>query len=335
LGNSPDLLGLIDQYGADAARFGIMIASPAGNDILFDETALEQGRNFNNKIWNAMKLVKMWEVRQSDSIQSHPFAVDWFEHRLREVRLSVDDMMRQFKLSEALKTIYSLIWDDFCSWYLEWIKPDFEQPISKQIYQKTIRYFSELMQLLHPFMPFVTEEVFHQLTTRDTDLCILRQSACDAPNQSLLDQGRLLQQVISGIRDVRNKQQIKPKESIRLHIMSNNTDTYNQILPILAKQVKAESIAFTTSAIEPSFTTVIGKDTFYLASEQPINTEQQKVDLEKELNHLIGFLASVEKKLSNEKFMQNARPDVLALEQKKKADATAKIQIIRESLEKL
>jgi valyl-tRNA synthetase len=335
LGNSPDLLGLIDQYGADSARFGIMISSPAGNDILFDETALEQGRNFNNKIWNAMKLVKMWEARQSDSVQTHAFAIDWFEHRLREVRLSVDDMMRQFKLSEALKTIYSLIWDDFCSWYLEWIKPDFEQPISTQVYEKTIGYFSELMQLLHPFMPFVTEEIYHQLKSRETDLCVLRQSTCDVPSQSLLDQGRLLQQVISGIRDVRNKQQIKPKESIRLHIMSGNTDTYNQILPILAKQIKAETIEFTASAIEPSFTIVIGKDTFFLLSEQPINTEQQKADLEKELNHLIGFLASVDKKLSNEKFMQNAKPEVLALEQKKQADATAKIQIIRESLEKL
>jgi valyl-tRNA synthetase len=335
LGNSPDLLGLIDQYGADSARFGIMISSPAGNDILFDETALEQGRNFNNKIWNAMKLVKMWEARQSDSVQTHAFAIDWFEHRLREVRLSVDEMMCQFKLSEALKTIYSLIWDDFCSWYLEWIKPDFEQPISTQVYEKTIGYFSELMQLLHPFMPFVTEEIYHQLKSRETDLCVLRQSTCDVPSQSLLDQGRLLQQVISGIRDVRNKQQIKPKESIRLHIMSGNTDTYNQILPILAKQIKAETIEFTASAIEPSFTIVIGKDTFFLLSEQPINTEQQKADLEKELNHLIGFLASVDKKLSNEKFMQNAKPEVLALEQKKQADATAKIQIIRESLEKL
>jgi valyl-tRNA synthetase len=335
LGNSPDLLGLIDQYGADAARFGIMISSPAGNDILFDETALEQGRNFNNKIWNAMKLVKLWEARQSNEIDNNPFAVDWFEHRLREVRLTVDDMMRQFRLSEALKTIYSLIWDDFCSWYLEWIKPDFEQPISKSVYERTIEFFSDLMQLLHPFMPFVTEEVYHQLTLRKTDLCILQQTGCKSPDQTLLNQGNLLKNVISGIRDVRNKQQIKPKESIQLHIMSGNADIYQQILPILSKQIKADSLAFTDNAIDPSFTTVIGKDTFYIVSEQPINTEQQKADLEKELNHLIGFLAAVEKKLTNEKFVQNAKPEVLALEQKKQSDATAKIQIIRESLSKL
>jgi valyl-tRNA synthetase len=335
LGNSPDLLQLIDQYGADAARFGIMISSPAGNDILFDESSLEQGRNFNNKIWNAMKLVKLWETRQALADNPNHFATDWFENRLREVRLSVDDMMTQFRLSEALKTIYSLIWDDFCSWYLEWIKPDFEQPIDSVVYEKTIHYFSELMQLLHPFMPFVTEEIYHQLRSRNEDLCSLQQSALLQPETAILKQGDLLKQVISGIRDIRNKQQIKPKESIQLFIQSVQSSNYEGILTILGKQVKASSIAFTEQTIEPAFTTVIGKDTFFLVSEQPINTAQQKADLEKELNHLIGFLESVEKKLNNEKFRQNAKPEVLALEEKKQSDAKTKIQIIQESLSRL
>jgi valyl-tRNA synthetase len=335
LGNSPDLLQLIDQYGADAARFGIMISSPAGNDILFDESSLEQGRNFNNKIWNAMKLIKLWETRQAPANNPNHFATDWFENRLREVRLSVDDMMTQFRLSEALKTIYSLIWDDFCSWYLEWIKPDFEQPIDSAVYEKTIHYFSELMQLLHPFMPFVTEEIYHQLRSRNEDLCSLQQSELLQPETAILKQGDLLKQVISGIRDIRNKQQIKPKESIQLFIQSVQSSNYEGILTILGKQVKASSIAFTEQTIEPAFTTVIGKDTFFLVSEQPINTAQQKADLEKELNHLIGFLESVEKKLNNEKFRQNAKPEVLALEEKKQSDAKTKIQIIQESLSRL
>ncbi|HMS69291.1 MAG TPA: class I tRNA ligase family protein, partial [Saprospiraceae bacterium] len=165
LGNSPDLLQLIDKYGADAVRFGIMIASPAGNDLLFDESSLEQGRNFNNKLWNALKLVKMWEGRKAsgEQQQGNTFAIDWFRQRLDEAKTEVNGLMKQFRLSEALKTIYSLIWDDFCSWYLEWVKPGFEQPINEDDYNSTTGFFTELVQLLHPFMPFVTEEIYHLL----------------------------------------------------------------------------------------------------------------------------------------------------------------------------
>ncbi|MFY7901187.1 MAG: valine--tRNA ligase, partial [Chitinophagaceae bacterium] len=165
LGNSPDLLGLIDQYGADAVRFGILIASPAGNDLLFDESSLEQGRNFNNKLWNALKLVKMWEGRQqtTDATEKAAFAIEWFDNRLKQAQTEIDTLLSQFKLSEALKTMYSLIWDDFCSWYLEWVKPGFEQPIEASVYNKTIEFFDELLHLLHPFMPIVTEEIYHQL----------------------------------------------------------------------------------------------------------------------------------------------------------------------------
>jgi len=187
LGNSPDLLGLIDKYGADATRFGIMIASPAGNDLLFDESSLEQGRNFNNKLWNALKLVSMWEGRVADSnemtddrivfadnsqLTTNNFALVWFDNRLNEVKAEVDLLIKQFRLSEALKTIYSLIWDDFCSWYLEWVKPGFEQPIEAGVYKKTITFFTELMELLHPYMPFVTEEIYHLLVDRNDDLCV-------------------------------------------------------------------------------------------------------------------------------------------------------------------
>ena len=333
LGNSPDLLGLIDQYGADAARFGIMISSPAGNDILFDEAALEQGRNFNNKIWNALKLIKMWEGRQSSStLNENKFAIDWFENRLNEVSGEVNSMMQQFRLSEALKTIYSLIWDDFCSWYLEWIKPGFEQPIERSDYEKTIGFFSELMQLLHPFMPFVSEEIYHLLQEREDDLCVKQYTPKQQPEKRLLEVGTLLKATISGLRDVRNKQQLKPKEKIKLFIQTDELAIFNSIENILSKQLNTSEITYTKDSIPGSFTAVIGKDTFYVVTEQPIDISNQKTALEKELTHLKGFLQSVEKKLSNERFVQNANPEILALEQKKKSDALSKIKVIEDSL---
>ncbi|MBS1734634.1 MAG: valine--tRNA ligase [Bacteroidetes bacterium] len=333
LGNSPDLLGLIDKYGADAVRFGIMISSPAGNDLLFDESSLEQGRNFNNKMWNALKLVKMWEARQSPGTDTTAnFAVNWFESRLNEVRTEVDTLMKQFRLSEALKTIYSLIWDDFCSWYLEWIKPGFEQPIDPGVYNKTLDFFTDLVQLLHPFMPFVTEEIYQLLKPRQDDLCVKQFPPIGSSNADILSNAVLLKDVITGLRDVRNKQQLKPKETIELFIDSSNNATYSQIENILAKQVNAASISFTTAQVADAISCVIGKDKFYIKTERPVDSGQQRTDLEKELNHLKGFLQSVEKKLGNEKFVQNAKPEVLALEQKKKSDAETKIRIIEESL---
>ncbi len=347
LGNSPDLLGLIEQYGADATRFGIMIASPAGNDLLFDESSLEQGRNFNNKLWNALKLVKMWEGRVDDSIKNtddsnatavnshlstNNFALDWFQNRLHQVQAEVDGLMKQFRLSEALKTIYSLIWDDFCSWYLEWVKPGFEQPVEKAVYEKTIHFFTELMQLLHPYMPFVTEEIYHLLQERTDDLCTKQTGEFKNADAQILLQGNLLKEVITGIRDVRNKNQIKPKEQILLHIQTAATATYRSIENILAKQLNAKAIAFVEDKVANTISAVIGNDKFYIASEQPVNTGSQKEDLLKDLEHQKGFLLSVEKKLGNEKFVANAKPEVLALEQKKKADALSRIQAIEESL---
>ena len=341
LGNSPDLLELIDKYGADAVRFGIMISSPAGNDLLFDEGSLEQGRNFNNKMWNALKLVTGWKLRVENSVIPgseqliENFATTWFQNRLNEVRLEVDELMKQFRLSEALKTIYSLIWDDFCSWYLEWVKPGFEQPIDAAIYKKTIAFFTDLMQLLHPYTPFVTEEIYHLLEERNDDLCVKQFEKVMVTDLQILETANLLKEVITGIRDVRNKLQIKPKETIALHIQTELANVYEGIKDILAKQVNAKSILFTNEPVTGTITCVIGKDKFYIETEQPLNSGMQKDDLLKELTHLEGFLISVDKKLSNEKFVQNAKPEVLALEQKKKADAETKIKVIEESLSSL
>lgn len=338
LGNSPDLLGLIDQYGADAVRFGIMIASPAGNDLLFDESTLEQGRNFNNKLWNATKLLKMWEARQNNAgaiPEDAKFAMDWFEAKLNTTQIEVDEMLKTFRLSEALKTIYGLIWDDFCSWYLEWIKPGFEQPMHAGVYEKTVEFYDALLQLLHPFMPFITEEIHHTLKTQSEDLCVKLYTPNTSVNKEVLNAGALLQNVISTLRDARNKNQIKPKDAIELHIQTANNAPYQTIQNILAKQINASSIAYTTSTIASSIVVALEKDKFYIVANQAIDTASLKENLLKDLAHQQGFLQSVDKKLLNEKFVQNAKPEVLAIEQKKKADALARIQTIEESLAQL
>jgi valyl-tRNA synthetase len=334
LGNSPDLLELIDKYGADAVRFGIMISSPAGNDLLFDESSLEQGSFFNNKIWNALKLVKMWEARidNNNSGDNSTFAINWFESRLNEVKTEVDALMKQFRLSEALKTIYSLIWDDFCSWYLEWVKPGFEQPINANVYKKTIAFFTDLLQLLHPYMPFVTEEIYHLLEERNEDLCVKQFAPIGIIDNAILAKGNLLKDSITAVRDARNKAQLKPKETIELSIQSNEQSAYSDITELLSKQVNAKSFAFANDAVAQSINVVVGKDKFYLVTEAPLNTGHQKEELEKELEYQKGFLASVEKKLSNERFVQNAKPEVVEFERKKKADAEEKIKVIEESL---
>jgi len=336
LGNSPDLLELIDKYGADAVRFGIMISSPAGNDLLFDETSPEQGRNFNNKIWNALKLVKMWEGRvgNAQSATSN-FAIEWFENRLNEVKKEVEQLYKDFKLSEGLKTIYSLVWDDFCSWYLEWVKPGMDQPIDKEVYQKTVGFFTELMQLLHPYMPFITEEIYHLLAERTEDLCIKQFAPLQSLNTAVLQQGLLLKEVITGLRDARVKNQIKPKEPVKLFIQASNVQLYIGIETIISKQVNAEQISFVSNTVPNTIAVVIGKDKFYIESEKPVDTGAHKDELLKELDYLKKFLDSVNKKLSNERFVQHAKQDVVQLEQKKKLDAEEKIRVIEESLSNL
>lgn len=335
LGNSPDLLGLIDQYGADAVRFGIMIASPAGNDLLFDESALEQGRNFNNKMWNALKLVKMWEGRQSATQSSENFAVNWFEQRLNEAKAEVDSLIKQFRLSEALKTIYSLIWDDFCSWYLEWVKPGFEQPIDKAVYEKTISYFEELLQLLHPYMPFISEEIYHLLKDQQDDICVKQFTTVSKANKTILEEGDILKKVISAIRDARNKNQIKPKDIIKLHIQTDSAEEYQPIENILSKQVNAEKISFVSEAVANSIVVAVEKDKFFIETEKELDAAALKDELLKDLTYQQNFLQSVLKKLSNERFVQNAKPEVVELERKKQADAEARIKTIQESLQNL
>jgi valyl-tRNA synthetase len=335
LGNSPDLLDLIDRYGADAVRFGILISAPAGNDLLFDDSSCDQGRNFNNKIWNALKLVKMWEQRTGDAGQNagaSQFAIQWFENRLNQVKLEMEEMYKQFRLSEALKTVYSLIWDDFCSWYLEWVKPGFEQPIDAEVYKKTVSFFSELMQMLHPFMPFISEEIYHLLEEKKDDLCVKQFELNVFVDENILQQGELLKQIISALRDARVKNNLKPKEAIKLSIQSADSNKYSEIQGLMAKQVNAESVSFVKEAVSNALNVVVGVDKFYLETEAVLDTGAQKEQLQKELEYHKGFLISVEKKLGNERFVQNAKPEVVEIEKRKKADAEQKIKAIEESL---
>lgn len=339
LGNSPDLLKMIDDHGADAVRFGILISSPAGNDLLFDVKELatvKQGSFFINKIWNAMKLVKMWEGRQSEMAAETPhFAVEWFQNRLAQAAAEIDGLMAQFRLSEALKALYTLIWDDFCSWYLEWIKPGFEQPIDKGVYNKTIGFFSELMSLLHPFVPFATEEVYHLLADRTDDITVKQWTKFEAADTAVLDKAAVLKQVITAIREARAKNQLKPKDVITLHIATDNEALYNDIAEILSKQVNADAIKFTQEAVVKTITIAVEKDKFYIESQVELDTAAQRESLQKDLDHQKGFLNTVLKKLSNEKFVANAKPEVVAVEQKKQADAEARIKAIEESLASL
>lgn len=355
LGNSPDLLGLIDQYGADAVRFGILIASPAGNDLLFDDSSLEQGRNFNNKLWNAMKLVRMWGERTSTTLNtgsndssniagrstqssdSAQFAVEWFENRLNEARKELESSFADFRLSEALKTTYSLVWDDFCSWYLEWVKPAQGEAMDAHVYEKTLEFFDQLLQLLHTFMPFITEEIYHLLKDRAAgdDLVIKQFAAVKEADSNLLLQGQLLKQVITAIRDARAKNNIKPREPVQLYIQTANEKSYGAVEGILLKQVNATSLSFTNETVAGTIPLVADKDKFYLKTESALDTSSQKEQLQKDLEYLRGFLISVDKKLGNEKFVQNAKPEVVALEQKKRADAEAKIRTIEESLSQM
>jgi valyl-tRNA synthetase len=336
LGNSPDLLALIDEWGTDAVRFSVMIASPAGNDLLYDEGMLLQGRNFGNKLWNAMRLVKGWEARVADGATNEgaDFAISWMQARLAETATELQGMFDTFRLSEALKIIYSLIWDDFCSWYLEWVKPAQDAPVSAEVYEATIGIFEQLLQLLHPFLPFVTEEIYHQLAERKEgdDLIVRQMPDYKEPNGARLRQGRALQEVITAIRDARTKAGLKPKDPIRILVDTTDRSLYEETGTILRRQTGATETAFTSEAIDGAISIVVQTDKLYLEAEHKIDTGTQREGLQKELTYLQGFLESVEKKLNNERFVQNAKPEVVAVERKKQSDTLSRIKVIEESL---
>lgn len=340
LGNSPDLLELIDRYGADACRFGIMISSPAGNDLLWDESSNEQGRNFTNKLWNALKLIKLWEnngLEENANTNDIAFALAWMQHKIAEAAITLDQQFKEFRLSEALKTIYSLIWDDFCSWYLEWIKPPYGEKMSKDVYIQTIHFYEELMGMLHPFMPFITEEIYHLLKARDKGdaLTIRPLKSYSSSDKTILQKGAYLKDAITSIRDARVKQQLKPKDNIELFANKETLSFIQEIQKILSKQTNANLISDLKDKEAGLIAVLVNKDQFFIKSEKEMDTGSQREQLEKDLAYYEGFLLSVEKKLNNEKFVQNAKPEIIENEKKKKSDAETKILALKQSIQAL
>lgn len=338
LGNSPDPLDLIANFGADAVRTGMLFSSPAGNDLLYDEKLIEQGRNFANKIWNAFRLVKGFEVTNGAQPEENKIGIAWFESRINEGLAEYNDHLSKFRISDALHTIYKLVWTDFCSWYLEIIKPEYGQPIDKTTYDKTIGYFETLLKALHPFMPFITEELWHELQDRSEKDCIIVASwpTPASFNQELLNEASQAFDIITEVRNTRASKGLSPKEALKLLVKNGESAPVKSCWSIVKKLSNLSEITFVATAPETSATGFIVKSMeFFIPMEGKIDKEKEREALEKELEYQKGFIASVDKKLSNEKFVANAKPEVVAIERKKKADAEAKVKALEEALSRL
>lgn len=337
LGNSPDPLELIEKYGADGVRTGMLFSSPAGNDLLFDEKLCEQGRNFANKIWNAFRLIKGWQVDENLSGSENTTAINWFESRINASLAEIEDHFSKFRISDALMSVYKLVWDDFCSWYLEMIKPGFEQPIDKPSYEATINYFERLMKVLHPFMPFLTEELWHQIKERNEKDCIIVANWPEKGpvNTEILQAASIAFDIVSNIRNTRSSKGISPKVEFSLFIKTVNPSVYQLFAPIIKKLANVGEINFTSDKVEGSVSFVVKADEFFIPMEGEIDVEKEREHIFKEIEYTQGFLNSVNKKLSNEKFVSSAPAKVVEMEQKKKADAEAKLKALEESLKNL
>ncbi|MHB1177739.1 MAG: valine--tRNA ligase [Daejeonella sp.] len=335
LGNSPDPIELIEKYGADGVRVGMLLCSPAGNDLMFDEAYCEQGRNFANKIWNAFRLVKGWEV---DPLleNNNQQAIGWFDSAFNQALMDIEGNYKQYRLSEGLMKIYKLVWDDFCAWYLEMIKPAYQQPIDEETSRITIGYFEKILKLLHPFMPFLTEELWHEELfgeRSELDCCIVAPYPVPQTTDALLvKEVEIIKQVVSEIRNIRNTKQISPKDSLTLNIKVNSSLDYKKYHNIIMKLANISAVQFTGTKGSGAASFIAGKDEFFIPLSNNIDANVEKERLGKELDYLKGFLSSVEAKLSNQRFVQNAKDDVVDNERRKKEDALSKIAILEESL---
>lgn len=337
LGNSPDPLDLIDKFGADGVRMGMMLSAPAGNDILFDESLCEQGRNFNNKIWNAFRLVKGWETADIEQPKSAEIAVKWFDAKLKEVNEEMQKQFKDYRISEALMTVYKLFWDEFSSWYLEMVKPAYGQPIDQKSYDATLRFFDALLKMLHPFMPFITEELWQHIYDRKDGESIMREKleipAPTAEDQKLTADIEAVKQIIAGVRTVRNQKNIAQKEQLSLQVVGKNDfEAYNDVTLKMANLDKIEVIA-EKSADASSF--MVGTDEFAVPLGDLIDVAAEIEKAEAQLKHLEGFLMGVRKKLSNENFVAHAPEKVVALERKKESDSVEKIAALKATIEEL
>ncbi|MBR2368672.1 MAG: valine--tRNA ligase [Paludibacteraceae bacterium] len=335
LGNSPDPLELIEKFGADGVRMGMMLAAPAGNDILFDEALCEQGRNFNNKIWNAFRLVKGWKVDSTlEQPESARLAVEWFDSKLAETVAEIDDLFKKYRLSEALMAVYKLFWDEFSAWYLEMVKPEYMKAIDAVTYEATVSYFDSLLRLLHPFMPFITEELWQALADRKEgeSIMVAQMPPIKDVNKELLDKFEKTKEIVSGIRTIRLQKNIPNKDALNLQIVGPHDNSMDALIVKMANLSSVENVSEKDSTAAGF---LVGAVEYAVKMEGRINVEEEIAKMEKEIVYLQGFLKGVNAKLSNERFVANAKPEIVENERKKKADAEGKIAVLEESIAKL
>jgi valyl-tRNA synthetase len=333
LGNSPDPLDLIKKYSADGVRVGMLLSSPAGNDLLFDESLSEQGRNFGNKIWNAFRLVKSWDVKDADQPEYAVQAIKWFEQRLNQEIKHINELFDGYRISDALMAVYRLFWDDFSSWYLEAVKPAFQKPVDSATYQKTIGFFEELLKLLHPFMPFITEEIWHYITERDQSDCIMiaRQNTGGEYDQNSIDQFELVKEITAGVRTIRNQKNIPNREQLTVKaFLDKNTKV--EMSHVLEKLANLESFEFVSEKIEGALSFRVKANELYVPMDGIIDVDEEIRKIKEELKYQNGFLKSVLKKLGNERFVNNAPEAVVEKEKSKKTDAETKISLLEDRL---
>jgi valyl-tRNA synthetase len=333
LGNSPDPLALIDQFGADGVRMGMMLSAPAGNDILFDESLCEQGRNFCNKIWNAFRLVKGWTVdEQAEMPESSELAIRWFAAKQNEVAAEMADLFSKYRLSEALMAVYKLFWDEFSSWYLEMIKPAYGQGINRAVYEATIKFFDNLLHLLHPFMPFITEELWQQICERKEgeSLMVSPMKFGGAVDSDIIADFDVAKEVISNIRTIRLQKNIAQKEPLQLQVVGENPA--ERFAKVITKMCNLSAIESVETKADGAASFMVGTAEFAVPLGNMIDVEAEIARMEAELKHKEGFLQGVLKKLSNEKFVSNAPAAVIEMERKKQADAEAIIKSLKESI---
>jgi len=342
LGNSPDPLDLIERFGADGVRVGMLLCSPAGNDLMFDESYCEQGRNFANKIWNAFRLVKGWEV--DDTLENpNKVAIEWFESRFNQALIEIEDYFAQYRISDALMATYKLIWDDFCAWYLEMIKPGFIDgqplPIDADTYNRTVSFFENVLKILHPFMPFISEELWHDelFGERTTyDCCIVAQLPTNGQlNAQLLAEVEIVKQIVTQIRNIRESKQIPKKEQLALSVKVNSGVSYQQYEAIITRLGNIDRLNTVDVKVVGAVSFMVSTDEFYVPLQESLDPAAECLRLQKEKEYLTGFLRSVNSKLENERFMANAKPVIIEVELKKKADAEAKLRILEENLSAL
>ncbi|MFD2938217.1 valine--tRNA ligase [Spirosoma flavum] len=339
LGNSPDPLDLIDKYGADGVRTGMLFSSAAGNDLMFDEKLVEQGRNFSNKIWNAFRLVKGWTTADESAPNSNMLAIRWFESKLNATLIQIEDDFSKFRISDALQAIYKLIWDDFCSQYLELIKPPFDsatsssQPIDHSTYEATINFFEQLMGLTHPFMPFITEEIWQDIRERKSgdSICLSAFPKAGSVDNRILTDFDTLFEVISNVRNIRNAKQISPKIDLPLAIKTTQPEHFQPLESLVRKIANVSAISYVNEKAD-GLSFLIKGDEFFVDIAGEIDVDQEIINTRKELDYNIGFRDSTRKKLSNEKFVANAKPDLVERERQKLTDADAKIQALEQRL---